>query len=181
MSQGGKSWGNARHWQPVRSMYSRATTISRRSYLAGRPPFLGAGMKRQTWDHSRSAQVTGVRLTCLHAAQFNLSDRLFQQALSISVPESSRNGRGSGSQASPLSGTFSPWPLSLVDREPENFSSFVRSTSVRRTSDISANQGLTSISGGSCTAQRVNYSQALSGQFAPQRRRVARQQPQRNT
>jgi RNA-directed DNA polymerase len=50
-----------------------------------------------------------------------------------------------------------------VRTEPENFSSFVRSTSVRRTSDINANQGLTSISGGSCTVQRVNYSQAHCG------------------
>ena len=48
-------------------------------------------------------------------------------------------------------------------KEPENFSSFVRSTSVRCTFDINANQGLTSISGGSCTAQRVNYSQAQIG------------------
>ena len=48
-----------------------------------------------------------------------------------------------------------------IRKEPENFSSFVRLTSVRHTSDINANQGLTSISGGSCTAQRVNYSQAL--------------------
>ena len=53
----------------------------------------------------------------------------------------------------------------MVRTEPENFSSFVRSTSVRRTCDINANQGLTSISGGSCTAQRVNYSRAHSGPY----------------
>ena len=65
----------------------------------------------------------------------------------------------------------------VIRYEPENFSSFVRLTSVRRTSDISANQGLTSISGGSCTAQRVNYSQALCGRLcdrgSPRRRRPA--------
>ena len=41
----------ARHWQPVRTTYSRALTISRRWYVAGRPPGLGAGMKRETWAH----------------------------------------------------------------------------------------------------------------------------------
>jgi site-specific DNA recombinase len=58
-SQGGKSCGKARHWQPVRSMYKRALTISRRSYLAGRPPDLGAGMKRSICDHSRVVRSLG--------------------------------------------------------------------------------------------------------------------------
>jgi hypothetical protein len=51
---GGKSCGSARHWQPVRAMYRRAATISWRSYLAGRTPGFGAGIKRPTWDHCRS-------------------------------------------------------------------------------------------------------------------------------
>ena len=59
MVQGGRSCGNARHWQPVRLTYSRALTISRRSYLAGRPPGLGAGMKRWTWAHSAWVRSLG--------------------------------------------------------------------------------------------------------------------------
>src|SRR5690348_3280720 len=51
MVHGGRSWGIARHWQPVRLTYSRPLTISRRSYFAGRPPALGAGMNRETWAH----------------------------------------------------------------------------------------------------------------------------------
>jgi site-specific DNA recombinase len=57
--QGGRSWGMARHWQPVRTTYSRALTISRRSYLAGRPPGLGAGMNRETWAHSGPVRSVG--------------------------------------------------------------------------------------------------------------------------
>ena len=59
LSQGGKSCGKARHWQPVRLTYSKALTISRRSYLAGRPPGLGAGMKRWTWAHSDRLRSLG--------------------------------------------------------------------------------------------------------------------------
>jgi len=74
-------------------------------------------------------------------------------------------------------------PLRWVREEPENFSSFVRLTSVRRTSDINANQGLTSTSGGSCTAQRVNYSQARSGPYllVPSNRRGRRTSSKRRT
>src|SRR5688572_6309371 len=39
----GKSCGNIRHEQPVRSTYKMAFTISRRSTLRGRPPALAAG------------------------------------------------------------------------------------------------------------------------------------------
>jgi len=48
---GGRSCGMARHWQPVRATYSKASVISRRSYSAGCPPVLGAGMKRETWAY----------------------------------------------------------------------------------------------------------------------------------
>jgi len=57
--QRGKSCGRARHWQPVQATYTKALTISRRSYLAGRPPGLGAGMKRWTWAQCRSLRSLG--------------------------------------------------------------------------------------------------------------------------
>jgi hypothetical protein len=59
MAHGGRSWGSARHWQPVLEMYSKALTISRRSYLAGRPPGSGAGMNRQTWAYSAWVRSLG--------------------------------------------------------------------------------------------------------------------------
>ena len=58
-SQGGKSYGKTRHRQQVRSMYKRALTISRRPYLAGRPPDLGAVVKRSIRDYSRSVRSLG--------------------------------------------------------------------------------------------------------------------------
>src|SRR5512135_99179 len=57
--QGGKSWGSARHWEPVRVTYSRPLTISRRSYLAGRPPGLGLGTKSSITDHWSSVRSDG--------------------------------------------------------------------------------------------------------------------------
>ena len=52
---GGKSWGNARHWQPVRDREQAVDDLSR-AYFAGRPPGLGAGMKRETWAHWASVR-----------------------------------------------------------------------------------------------------------------------------
>src|SRR4051794_10913346 len=59
---GGKSWGKARHWQPVRATYRSASTISLRSCLAGRPPGLGGGTKRSTWAHSDFVRSLGYGL-----------------------------------------------------------------------------------------------------------------------
>ena len=59
MRQGGKSCGIIRHEQPPRAMYKRPLTISRRSYLAGRPPGFGAGMNRETWAHSELVRSDG--------------------------------------------------------------------------------------------------------------------------
>ena len=61
--QGGRSCGSSLQEQPVLSRYRMALTISRRGYLAGRPPFFGAGIRGSSLTHS--ASVRSVSYSCL--------------------------------------------------------------------------------------------------------------------
>jgi hypothetical protein len=63
MRQGGRSCGSNLQEHPVLSRYRMALTISRRGYLAGRPPFLGAGIRGSSFAHS--ASVRSVAYSCL--------------------------------------------------------------------------------------------------------------------
>ena len=59
MRYGGRSCGKLRHVQPLRARYNTALTISRRSYLAGRPPCFGSGSQGAILRHWASVMSLG--------------------------------------------------------------------------------------------------------------------------
>jgi hypothetical protein len=58
LEHAGKSWGNIRHWQPVRVKYNRALTISRRLWMASRPRFF-CGSNGSILDYCSSLKSVG--------------------------------------------------------------------------------------------------------------------------
>ncbi len=59
VDHGGSSWGSARHWQPVRRTERIAATSARRSWGAGWPPGLGAGVCGARAAHWASVRSLG--------------------------------------------------------------------------------------------------------------------------
>src|SRR6266446_5621641 len=58
---GGRSFGIARHWQPVERMYIKPFTTSRMITLRLPPPVLPGGISGSTSPHSSSVKSLGYR------------------------------------------------------------------------------------------------------------------------
>jgi chromosome partitioning protein len=61
VSHGGKSTGNCRHEQPVRTTYRTASTMARRGCLSGRPIHFGSGNITSMSSHCASVRSDGYR------------------------------------------------------------------------------------------------------------------------
>jgi hypothetical protein len=59
MLRGGRSFGIARHWQPVLRMYISPLTTSRTFTVRLLPPRLAGGISGVTCDHSLSVRSLG--------------------------------------------------------------------------------------------------------------------------